>query len=471
MYVLLLSAHLMLAAEINAQQAIQTADPTCIQVDVKRKPADAEWRSYKTRTLDTVRGFEPNSKVIGLDKYGGRTDRKTESTGFFYPRQIDGRWWLVDPEGHLFIHMAISSVNTGRTDTTKKVFLDRFGSEENWANFSTDLLDQYGFNGSGGWSQVDVLRKAKHPPVYTVSLSFMQDFARGKRLAWSGTGHHQYPNEVWPVFHPDFERFCNAYARKMIGAKDDPYCIGYFSDNELQMNVDMLDRTLRLDLTAYPGMKHNFDEAKRWLSERKGKPAGLEDVNDQDRVDFIGHMFDRYFSLTTGAIRKYDPNHLCLGPRLHSDTIGVPIVFRTAGKYVDVLSINYYYRWDPDPEEMAMWTRETGKPFLITEWYAKAEDSGLENASGAGWLVKTQADRAKFYHNFTLGLMESRNCVGWHWFKYQDNNPNDLTTDPSNRNSNKGVVTYDYRPYTTLLDGMKHLNDHVYSLTDYFDSK
>jgi len=35
---------------------------------------------------------------------------------------------------------------------------------------------------------------------------------------------------------------------------------------------------------------------------------------------------------------------------------------------------------------------------------------------------------------------------------------------------NKGVVTYDYKPYTELLDSMKRLNDNVYPLIDYFDS-
>ena len=118
-----------------------------------------------------------------------------------------------------------------------------------------------------------------------------------------------------------------------------------------------------------------------------------------------------------------------------------------------------------------MWVKESGKPFMITEWYAKGEDSGLANTSGAGWLVKTQKDRALFYQNFSLGLMESKNCVGWHWFKCVDNNPNDTSVDPSNRDSNKGIVTFDYKPYTELLDSMKRLNDNVYPLIDYFDSK
>jgi len=120
---------------------------------------------------------------------------------------------------------------------------------------------------------------------------------------------------------------------------------------------------------------------------------------------------------------------------------------------------------------MKRWTEWSGKPFLITEWYAKGMDSGYSNLSGAGWTVKTQRDRGLFYQNFTLGLLESGDCVGWHWFKYMDNDPADLSTDPSNRNSNKGIVTIRFAPYAPLLEAMKELNSQVYSLAEHFDGR
>ena len=108
---------------------------------------------------------------------------------------------------------------------------------------------------------------------------------------------------------------------------------------------------------------------------------------------------------------------------------------------------------------------------MITEFYAKGQDSGLPNNTGAGWLVPTQRDRGRFYQHFTLGLLESKSCVGWHWFKYRDNSPEDLSTDPSNRDSNKGIVDYQYKPYLPLLEDMRELNSEVYALIDYFDSR
>ena len=133
------------------------------------------------------------------------------------------------------------------------------------------------------------------------------------------------------------------------------------------------------------------------------------------------------------------------------------------------MSVNYYHAWTPDPERLAAWASASGKPILITEWYAKAVDSGMANTSGAGWLVKTQADRAAFYQNFTLGLLESRVCVGWHWFRYSDNDPAQKGADPSNLDANKGIVSNRYKPYQTLLDAMKDVNVRTFGIIRHFD--
>jgi hypothetical protein len=100
---------------------------------------------------------------------------------------------------------------------------------------------------------------------------------------------------------------------------------------------------------------------------------------------------------------------------------------------------------------------------------AKGMDVGLANTGGAGWVVKTQRDRGWFYENFTLGLLESRVCVGWHWFKYQDNDPADTKADPSNRDANKGILNNRYEPYPELLQSMKRVNERAYGVIDWFD--
>lgn len=438
-------------------------------VHVKDGPAQAEWKEYQTRTLDDIPGFSTGTGNIKVDRYGGRSDITAPAKGFFYPIRRNNRWWLVSPEGGLFLHKAVAGVYLGNTDTGVSTTREQFPSDADWAAFSARLLSQYGFNGVGGWSDADLLQNTQFPPVYTLSWNFMAEFARSKGLSWRASGHAGYPEQVWPVFHPEFAAFCDSYGQRLAVTKGNPFCIGHFSDNELQTPSDLLDRTLGLDMSKYPEMRYNVEEADRWLLCRKGRPVGPGGINDEDRVEYIGHMYERYFQLTTTAIRKYDPNHLCLGSRFHGFAKTVPAVLRVAGQYLDVVSINYYKAWSPQKWLMDMWVEESGKPFMITEWYAKGHDSGLPNSSGAGWLVKTQKDRGLFYHNFTIGLIEHGGCVGWHWFKYMDNNPQDLSTDPSNRDSNKGIVTYQYKPYIELLDAMKRLNDNVYALADHFD--
>ena len=456
-----------MAETVNAGE---TDEQKYIKVAVKAKPADKKWKLRNTRTIKLLKGFHPDSKKTKYSKYGGRADKKTQAKGFFYPKKINGRWWLVDPDGNLFIHIGVCSVNAGSSKMNKKALKENFGTSKKWAQFSTKLLAKYGFNGTGAWSSNSLLKATADRPVYTQKWSFMGSFGRSKKLVRQEPGHLGYPNKCIPVFHPEFEKFCDNYAKKLAETKDDPYLLGHFSDNELPVVFDMLDRSLSLDANN-PDLRYGYVAAKNWLDKRKKKSTGLSNITDADRKAFLEYVFETYYRITTQAIRKYDSNHLCLGSRLHGRALRYPEIFRAAGRYLDVVSVNYYRVWGPSPKKMKMWANESGRPFIITEWYAKGQDSGLPNNTGAGWLVKTQKERGLFYQHFTLGLLESKNCVGWHWFKYRDNNPKDLSTDPSNRDSNKGIVSWNFKPYLPLLNEMKKINNDLYALIDYFDHK
>ena len=446
------------------------AEQKYIKVPVKRKPTDKNWTLRDTRTIELLEDFRQDSKKIKHGKYGGRLDRKTKATGFFYAKKLGERWWLVDPDGNLFINVGVCSVRRGKSSVSQKPAVEKFGTWDKWAEFTANLLSEYGFNGTGGWSEPDFLRKASNRLTYTLSWNFMGSFGRSRRLVRQEPGHLGYPGRCIPVFHPEFEKFCDDYAGNLAATKDDPWLIGHFSDNELPIAFDMLDRSLQLD-AKHPDLRYGYEAARKWLNERKGKEAGPKDITDADREKFLEYAFDRYYRITTNAVRKYDSNHLCLGSRLHGSALRLPSIFRAARKYLDVIAINYYGAWGPDPKRMEMWRRKSDRPFIITEFYAKGKDSALPNNSGAGWLVQTQQDRGRFYQHFILGLLESKSCVGWHWFKYRDNNPEDLSTDPSNRDSNKGIIDYKYNPYPALLEEMGELNNQVYSLIDYFDSR
>jgi hypothetical protein len=199
--------------------------------------------------------------------------------------------------------------------------------------------------------------------------------------------------------------------------------LGHFSDNELPFRKDALDRYL-----ALPEKDPGRTAAETWLTSRPGGRSRA--IGDADREAFLTMVVDRYFRITTQAIRKYDPNHLCLGSRFHGGVLSMPEVFRAAGRHLDVVSVNYYNTWTPDFDRMRGWEQAAGRPFIVTDWYVKGMDSGMPNTTGAGWEVRTQRDRGLFYQNFALALLESRSCVGWHWFKYMDNDPDDQTNRP-----------------------------------------
>ena len=66
-------------------------------------------------------------------------------------------------------------------------------------------------------------------------------------------------------------------------------------------------------------------------------------------------------------------------------------------------------------------------------------------------------------------LIKGGACVGWHWFKYGDNDPTDPLNDPSNRDSNKGLVTWDFKRYEPLVDRMREINNCTYNLSRFHE--
>ena len=442
------------------EKVAQQLDPSQDSVLVARSPG-SEWTAKPTRTLAQFPKL-PLDPPSG--RYGGLAQTKYAATGFFHTKKIGNRWWLVDPEGHLFIHKGVTSVRRLRSDGAKATLGEKFGTKKKWASSTSDLLVEHGFNGLGPWCDKTALPCPETPLVHTKLWNFMSAYGEQRGGTYQASGHTGYPQDCPFIFDPEFPEFCMKRARQLSDTKDDPWLLGHFTDNELPWRTSMLDNYLKLPATD-PGNR----AATKWLAERHGPGFKQDKINKNDRKEFLAFAADTYFAIVTSAIRKHDPNHLILGSRFHGRAVNIPALFKAAGRHLDLVSVNYYHAWTPNSKLMSSWEKNSKKPILITEWYAKGQDSGLGNTSGAGWLVKTQADRGAFYQNFTLGLLESRVCVGWHWFRYSDNDPAEKGTDPSNRDANKGIVSNRYQPYEELLDSMKDLNLRTYRIIEHFD--
>ena len=69
----------------------------------------------------------------------------------------------------------------------------------------------------------------------------------------------------------------------------------------------------------------------------------------RDVEAFTGVVLEEYFRLVAETFHKYDRNHMLLGNRFQSGTINNEQLCRLCGKYLDVMSFNYYtYYLDED---------------------------------------------------------------------------------------------------------------------------
>ena len=443
---------------------------TPIQVEAKkwvRGDNNQPWQFFDTRIMDHLHGYQSNQSDE-VNKYGSLLGKETTGSGFFRVEKMGDRWWVIDPDGNYNIQTVINSFRQGTSDRNKQAFNKLYDSDADWVNKTAKAFETYGFNGIGSWSRHDLIqeynaRSQEHKLSYSINLSMMVSYGRKRGGTYQLPGNVGFPNQAIFVFDPEFPHFADSLAKAQISKlKNDPHLFGYFSDNELPFGSRNLEGYLTLQNPNDPGRL----AAEKWLKE-KGITA--QNITDRERNEFAGFVAERYFRIVSEAIRKADPNHLYLGSRLHGGAKFVRELMQAAGKYCDVVSINYYGVWTPARQHLDNWAAWTDRPFMITEFYTKAMDSGLANTSGAGYTVHTQKDRGYAYQDFCLALLESKNCVGWHYFKYQDNDPTAKGVDPSNIDSNKGILDNDYRFYNDLILSMQQLNRQVYTLINYFN--
>ena len=438
-------------------------------IDVSRGPG-LEAKPMEVRLLADLPAFTPDTKPRQLSRFGGDASKPArKATGFFRVEKVGERWWMIDPEGRLYFNNAVNAVRPATTGSIamKTSLNEKFGGVAAWAEQTTNLLRSTGFNGIGAWSEHKSLRAIAQPLPYTVVLNVMANYRR-ERGGVSFTEHKTgYPEGVTFVFDPNFYPSIRKYLKTVTTDRKDPWIVGFFSDNELPFPRDSLDCYLRLSPNE-PG----FQEAKRWRAAHYGKgKEPPQEIANPERDAFLAHVLATYFGTVQRALKEAFPNHMFLGSRLHGRAALNPDVWAAVAPHVDVISTNIYFQWTPPVERLKSTLASINKPFMTTEWYAKGIDSGLPNNTGAGWLVPTQKDRGRFYQHFLLSLLETGGCVGSHWFCYIDNDPEDPSAGRSNIDSNKGLVNIRHQPYTELTSSMKELNDQVYRVMDYFDTR
>lgn len=412
------------------------------------------------------------------DKYGGWTKvRGKQKTKYFHVEQLDGKYWLVDPDGYAFLSKGVghviwagdSSRSLGYSPYEKNIKA-KYGAafKELWVKTTLNRLKSFGFNSLGAWSCEEI--KAQNVPFANVI-----GFAAADGASWlEGT--------FTDVFSEHFLETADKVAKERCKSlADNPYLIGYFTDNELKWNNPWFDISkslldfyltlpeeaagkkelvnfLKLRYTGITGLNNSwgtnfagFDDILKIKALNKEKKF-IGNI-EKDSKSFLSRVAVQYFKVCSEAIKRYDPNHLNLGCRFCFQAPDE--VVEAMKDYVDAVSYNYY-DWSPCAALARKMYEITGKPIILTEFSFKANDSGLPNTKGAGKPVDSQEDRAAYYDYFVTTLIKQPYMIGYHWFQYIDQPEGGREGD--GENSNYGVVDVNDEPWKLLTQKMTEIN-------------
>jgi len=440
---------------------------------LKSKLSEISQRIGELQTsLDILKTYILNSSY---DEYGGFVLLKGQETGFFHVEKINGKLWLVDPEGHLFISKGVNHVDylgdyapSLGYSPYNRIVSSKYGSADAWAEETVKRLQSWGFNTVGAWSSEETFtKKMPFTIVLNIAAQAGSDWLSGK---------------VADYFTEDFEKVADDVAEKVCASeRDDPYLIGYFTDNELRWTADW--RSTRELLDDYMLFPHDAEGKRSVVKYLKGKYISISSLNeawnasfssfeeilsayeapkstavDSDRLGFLEVASKRYFQVCYEAIKKHDPNHLVLGCRYAFKPPDEAI--KGCRGYVDVFSVNRYT--NPYSEDLRTFLENLEEihsfielPVMITEFSFKAMDSDLPNTRGAGVPVKSQAERARFYEEYVRTILAEPFVVGYHWFQYADQ-PSEGRFD--GENSNFGLVNIRDEPWIILVERAAAVN-------------
>ncbi len=453
------------------------------------------------------------------DEYGGWAGGPQEkATGFFRTLERDGKWWLVTPSGHLYLSLGVDvllisdgfTIVENREDmfswlpaqddplsrhygvadhvlygpTKKGRMFNFYGANlerkygpdyvPSWRKVSLDRLQAWGFTTVANWSEPEFYAMKRVP--YTATLDLSGEYAR----VASG-------QDYWGKMHDPFDpRFAAAVDRsileKIAPYRNDPWCVGYFIDNEISWGSTGNDRQhfglvygtleggkespakgafielLKKRYRKIEGLNKSWGTALASWEEflaQPFKPEGeLAGPMRQDFAEFLTTFARQYFRVIHDAQKKQDPNHLYLGCRFAWRT---PEAVAAAAEYCDVVSFNIY-RSRVVPEEWDF-TKSLKKPCIIGEFHFGAVDRGMFHTG----LVSTpsQAARAEMYRDYIHSVIDNPAFVGCAWFQYFDEPLVGRIYDGENYNI--GFVDVTDTPYPEMVAAAKSVHAEAYT--------
>lgn len=419
-----------------------------------------------------------------LDTYGGFTDIKGEKTGFFHTQKIDGRWWLVTPDGHGFYGIGLSHPVTGFSQGT--VTYSYKGNQEAWLRDGIKKMRDLGYNcvWSGPYSTerarfgfVDrklaerVYREEKIPHAIHVPLI-----------------KHQVelnPNEIRPdVFSDDYADFVRENIKRYVTPnKDNPWIMGYyygfgsFMRSGLWLNetlgrkpgsagrehlISILEKRYDGDIGELNRVYHKNYTSWKDLREKGGVayPSGFFSYSKNkeiaaDQHALIAEIIEQVNRLGHTEIRKVDKHHMVLGCFVKGVTYSADIWERIT-PYIDVLAPQHFsptHKINPVVEQ-------TGLPALLSDQvYGNVYPESLLKTGRTPGPVPADLDRRVLYNLLSKRLAADPNFIGVSFCACLHDNSN--TVAPYDRGQ-PGFYTIDNEPRSKTIEKVKESNAFIY---------
>ncbi len=416
------------------------------------------------------------------------------STGYFHVEKVDNRWWCIAPDGNGFYAIGTDHCNFNGHWCEKLWYApygqknrQKYASADIWAKQTADRLQNWGFNLiAAGHSEQLRYRGLAHTLWLGVGAEFSSISDIVPKIYWTGL-----PN----VFDPRFASFCKMKAKQMLADHvKDPWVFGIFIDNELEWygknyspggvfdeamkkDADHSAKIALVDMlqTKYSDIRHlnkswgtSFADFNAILQINTIKDSADNSELAQDKLEFLELVADRYFAITTAAIREIDPHHMILGCRFAGDA--PKPCWIVAGNYCDIVSVNQYPFIDLETcqlpqalSDLKRFSQWTDRPLMLTEWSFPSLDSGLPCTHGAGMRVQTQQQRSQAFEIYQSTLFSLPFIVGSNFFMWVDEPALGISsTFPED--SNYGLVNENDQPYEELTKTASQLNPKVYEM-------
>jgi len=343
--------------------------------------------------------------TFGYARYDGYKNTQAHATGYFRVEQIDGRWWFVDPDGHLFLSTGINGTPGGGAG---------FGAGP--GNERTNRrLNAWGFTTGGDKRPGTVMLR------WPRSLNFLG-----------------LPDVYSPRFAADISEAANTQCTPL---KNDPLVLGYFIGNEPPWN----GREAELCSLILAGPDTETKTALKAFLDSGDTPVR--------RREFVLASFRKYLQIICDAVRKYDPNHLILGIRFGGRMADEALI---AAQIFDVCSINVY-EYEPT-KQLIRAAQISNRPILIGEYHIGVPADGLS----AGLVqAKDQAERGLAYRYYLEQAASIPGFVGAYWFEWKDE---PVLGRMDGENYNIGFVDVTDRPYSELVEAAKIAHQRLYDV-------